>query len=324
MRTGKRHLGQVGQIREIARCLLLGELYGKVVAIIDEILPHSRLDLFFNPGEIKQIADKASGPWYLVEGQPSMVPILNLNRRIRHNFTEDIAILQSRSPEPNTGVTNRIDRSDPEHRKRLKSGTFDFGFTNLQPLGPRTVNVGHIITREPHLIRKISLRHRIRGETEAEVYGRENLVKKFVNTKKVSSISCTSFVDAFALFGKGTSSYFSMLGVYMCPANIPLQMRLQLINQFPLVLGSMGTNLESTTDTLQQGSMSLERGLEIKIHGEPIILCAFNMAKIGMFKTPAITKLIVYIRGHASTKCQLWHTQPTFCCMLPKLPGAVQ
>lgn len=117
-----------------------------------------------------------------------------------------------------------------------------------------------------------------------QAYRRDEIIRKFVQQeRRIYSIPTTQFIDAFALFGKGTASFFSMLGIYLTPGNIRMVDREMLINQYPLVLGPMGIDLKTAAETIAPGCLSLAWGTDVTINGEQSILVSFDMAKIGIF-----------------------------------------
>lgn len=303
---GARHSHQIGLLRQVARNYMYPPAKGEVIALVDEILPQKCLDGFFSKNQLAELQDRLIGSFFLTEGDPVCIPIQNLKRRMTCKFAEapnrfanDIAYNDRASKSkrkrdidaPTPGTTSQqlpfsVERL-PEHgnlihRSQLRAGTFPFGFKNIP--SQTIIQVFQIVTTKlSHAVRGIHSRHKVRGEHEMEVYGRTNIVQKFVTGKykKVYTIPTMSFVDGFALFGKGTGSYFSMMGVYMCPANFNISMRSSIINQFPLCLGSMGMELPTIAETLADAHQALAGGLEVQIHGERVLICSFELAKIG-------------------------------------------
>jgi hypothetical protein len=94
------------------------------------------------------------------------------------------------------------------------------------------IRVSYVVRLDDLKIRDISLRHELLAEAEQRVYGRQRLLE--LMRPGVISLPTTTFIDGFTAFRK---TQFSILGVYMCPANLPLRDRMSLLNQFPLTLG---------------------------------------------------------------------------------------
>lgn len=303
---------QIGLVRQIANNFLYGSADGGVVAVIDEILPRNQLvPVIYTKEQFDSVTDKLVGSHFLTQDRPLIIPIVNLIQRCRCIFDSPPApppepekpkktpakgkkrMATPPPPRPPTRpfltVSRPPDCGNPEHRRQLQSGVFDFGFAGTFRDTPFHFYVRQLVTtKQSHLVRPVYSRHKVRGEHEMQIFGREYLVNKFVrgNHKKVYVMPSMTFIDGFGLFGKGTASYYSMLGVYMCPGNFPLHMRLSIINQFPLVLGSMGMELSTVADAIADGACSLANGLHIKIRGENVLICAFDLAKIGETHPP--------------------------------------
>jgi hypothetical protein len=94
--------------------------------------------------------------------------------------------------------------------------------------------VSYVVRINELKIRDISLRHELLAEAEQRVYGRQRLLELLRPGVRVISLPTTTFIDGFTAFRK---TQFSILGVYMCPANLPLRDRSSLLNQFPLTMG---------------------------------------------------------------------------------------
>jgi hypothetical protein len=94
--------------------------------------------------------------------------------------------------------------------------------------------VSYVVRINELKIRDISLRHELLAQAEQRVYGRQRLLELLRPGVRVISLPTTTFIDGFTAFRK---TQFSILGVYMCPANLPLRDRSSLLNQFPLTLG---------------------------------------------------------------------------------------
>lgn len=279
----------IGLIREIVNNFMPDASQpGEVMVILDEIIPRRGLQSFFNESQFEECDTRLKGNWFLTQDSPQLIPIANVRRRLEQcTFGKRVAFGPLKQHQPII-VRRKPDRSNPKDIEDLRSGTFDFGFENIPSFHPSRIHIDQLVTiKHPHLIREVEARHRSRGELEIEVYGRHEIIQKFVQTSegsrkvKVYSLPTTQFSDGFALFGKGTASYFSMLGIYITPANLSCSQRELLINQYPLALGPMGTDLDAATSCIGPGSRKLAWGIQIRVNGENILLVSFDMGKIG-------------------------------------------
>lgn len=231
-------------------------------------------------------ADSSPGKWFLTQDSSQKICIENVLRTIQCSFGNQV-FYGPKNLEPPFTLQRIPDRSNPMDMQQLRRGQFNFGFKNVPPFPPHKIHVDKLITKKYlHLVRDVTARHKSRGELEIEAYGRDHIINKFVHSDKhtrVYFMPTTQFIDAFALFGKGTASYFSMLGIYLTPANITAAMRKMLVNQYPLVLGPMGTNLAAATGCIAPGLRDLAWGIHTQLNGDNILFVAFDIAKIGIF-----------------------------------------
>jgi hypothetical protein len=141
---------------------------------------------------------------------------------------------------------------------------------------PPYVRVSHIVSGQTS--RPISRRHELLAEAEIRVYGLEYLTKLMKKTHTVISVPTTTFIDGFTSFRK---TQLSLLGVYVCPANLPLRDRLSQLNQYPLTLGPMGSTTIHAAQILRAGDSRLARGFETTLHDSPVTIISFDLGKTG-------------------------------------------
>ncbi|KAF8241934.1 hypothetical protein K440DRAFT_665063 [Wilcoxina mikolae CBS 423.85] len=158
-----------------------------------------------------------------------------------------------------------------------KFAVYPCGHSVGKPLLPLDF-VTHIVrlSGKPHL-RPITFRHELLAEAEIRVYGREALCDLLQSEKKILSVPTTTFADSFGAFRK---TIFSILGVYTCPANIPLSMRRSIHYQFPLCLALMGISTPQVVETLASTLEPLSDGITTVIDGEEVVLYSFDIALV--------------------------------------------
>jgi hypothetical protein len=139
---------------------------------------------------------------------------------------------------------------------------------------PPYIRVSHIVSG--HTLRPVSRRHELLAEAEIRVYGRDYLAKLMKNT--VISVPTTTFIDGFTSFRK---TQLSLLGVYCCPANLPLRDRLSHLNQYPLTLGPMGSTTTHAAQVLRVEDSRLARGFETTLCGSSVTIVSFDLGKTG-------------------------------------------
>jgi len=80
-------------------------------------------------------------------------------------------------------------------------------------------------------------------------------------------------------FGLHRNTYLTLMGMYFIFAGLSFHERARRSNVIPLTLGPPGSNF-SDVDALK-ALKPLDRGIEVEVEGEKVLLCAFTLAYIG-------------------------------------------
>jgi hypothetical protein len=166
------------------------------------------------------------------------------------------------------------------------------------------IRVSYVVQLDDLKIRDISLRHELLAEAEQRVYGRQRLLE--LMRPGVISLPTTTFIDGFTAFRK---TQFSILGVYMCPANLPLRDRMSVLNQFPLTLGPMGSTTSHAADILRDVDRQLAAGINttIGIEQNPVTLLSFDLAKTG--DMPQQNTNCALVSHRSARSCRMCHVE---------------
>ena len=87
-----------------------------------------------------------------------------------------------------------------------------------------------------------------------------------------------TFIDGFGLY---RNAYRSLMGMYFIPAALSFQERARRANVFPLTLGPHGSNFADVIGAMRARLAALDRGLEVRIEEETVLLCASTLAYLG-------------------------------------------
>ncbi|KAI0483356.1 hypothetical protein GGR56DRAFT_663844 [Xylariaceae sp. FL0804] len=118
----------------------------------------------------------------------------------------------------------------------------------------------------------------VAGTLEIQTWGRDALVKKFAAPDiKVTSLPLKIFGDGFALY---RVIHKSIIGVYNEIFALPEVESSRQLNIFPLTLGPHGSNFHKVIRALEP-MRALDKGLMVKVKGEPRMLCAPILAITG-------------------------------------------
>jgi len=144
------------------------------------------------------------------------------------------------------------------------------------------------------LVRRVDQRHRLPAELELIHFGRDYVIKKFVQPNRNTSntisdagsinrrisLPFTLFLDAFGLF---KNAYCSIDGLYINPASLSKDSRHKLHNWFVLMYGPFGSHTTDMVETLADEMPSLEKGIRLMMPdtGEEVILTAFPLCILG-------------------------------------------
>lgn len=249
----RRNLFQCGKVRQVCMDHRIGsETHGQEVVVVQPIIANSSL-----PKELQQFPSTPSvqNRYSLVEDITHIVPIFLIDCRAKVFYADEGVVV----PEEATCIQQHL----------------------ILPAFFRVTQIVHLL---PGSFRRraISLRHELLGEAEIRAYGRARILdllrKPEDRKRKVISIPTTTFIDGFTAFNK---VQLSMLGVYTCPANIPMRDRLSYFNQFPLTLGPMGSNTAHAAEILAPRDYQLSSGHDILFDGEPVTIISFDLAKTG-------------------------------------------
>ncbi|OTA53841.1 hypothetical protein K449DRAFT_389592 [Hypoxylon sp. EC38] len=123
--------------------------------------------------------------------------------------------------------------------------------------------------------------HPIRAELEMQVYGRQHFrewdQRASHSSVPVASIPLLTFIDGFGLY---RNVYRTLVGFYATPAGFNRIDRRKRANTFPLFISPHGTVFDDVVDSLRT-FIPLDKGIEVTIRGQRVILCAFTLAYIG-------------------------------------------
>ena len=130
------------------------------------------------------------------------------------------------------------------------------------------------------IVRPLCKSNPLRAELELQTFGRDHLEAfdyKRTNRKTIS-VPLMTFIDGFGLY---RNAYRTLVGVYTIFAGLSFQERARRANVIPLTLTPHGSNFADVVDALKAGLIPLDRGVEVKINGETVLLCTFTHAFIG-------------------------------------------
>lgn len=128
--------------------------------------------------------------------------------------------------------------------------------------------VNTIVNAAQSKVRSAELRYPLIAENELRVYGRAMLQNHFVQRgsgRPILSIPTLLFVDGFGLY---RNNYRSLLGMYLCAANLPVRYRRLPRNHAVLTLGPFAASLEDIVRCMATSLRKLDNGIESVINGE--------------------------------------------------------
>lgn len=126
----------------------------------------------------------------------------------------------------------------------------------------------------------LCLRNPIRSELEIDHYRRDYLesIDNATGRRTVSLLLLT-FIDGFGLY---RNAYRSLIGFYYILAGMNQYKRVRRANVFLVTLGPHGSNFADVVKAIREkGLKALDRGVEIDVDRERVLLIAFTYAYLG-------------------------------------------
>jgi hypothetical protein len=151
------------------------------------------------------------------------------------------------------------------------------------PFRPEKLIIRYILNNSQQAVRLLQFTPPHRGELEIRQFGRRWIEENMFSTPhtnfkhKIVSLPYTLFADGFGLY---RGRWRSTMGIYILPAFFPEELRNRRANVLPITLGPFGSALADVLDSMIHLA-ELDKGVEIQVNGEPVFLCAPNMAFVG-------------------------------------------